>query len=219
MVLNMLNIEYAHHSIETTDSELKQILKELSTYNISEISVLLPHLKLASKNISNNIILSTIIDYPLGISDSISRLYFTNYAIENGAKKIVLLVPQYLLVNKNYQKIKDELVDIKNICEKHNILLFYMLEYRIFTYDTLYKVTKLLQYSAINNIYISTGFGLDNISDHIIAMSMIKKNVPKINIICNANIFNQSHFNLLKECNISSIRLSSRHSLDMASKI
>lgn len=214
----MFNIEYACHKAEASDIDIKQYIKQVSTYNIKEVSVLPPHIKIASKNISNNIILSTIIDYPLGISDFISRLYFVNNAIDNGVKKLVVVAPQHLLVNKNYDKLKEDFTGIKEICDKNNISLFYMLEYRIFTYDTLYKICKLLQYAQINNIYISTGFGIDDISDHLIAMSMIKKNVQNINIVCNANIFNKAHFLLLHDCNISNIRVSSINSLELALK-
>lgn len=212
-------IEYANHDLESTEQNIKDNFKELVKYQLKSISVLYHNLKLASKSIPDNALLSTIIDYPLGISDQYARNYFVKNAISSGAKHINIVAPNHYLINKNYTKLKEDVTSNVEICKTHKVELSYSLEYRVFTYDCLYRVCKILQSNGVGQIYISTGFRVDDIHDHILAMAMIKKNVPEIQIVCNANIWNKSHVKLLKDSKVDHLRVSCLNSLQLATNI
>jgi hypothetical protein len=47
---------------------------------------------------------------------------------------------------------------------------------------------------------------------------MIKKNVPDINITCNANIFTEKHLDILNAADITALSLNSIPSLETATK-
>jgi deoxyribose-phosphate aldolase len=212
-------IEYAYHDLEATEQNIKDNLKEITKRPIASLSVLYPNIKLASKLLPDNIILSTIIDYPLGISDTYARNYLVKNSIGYGAKHINMVAPNHYLINKNYNKLKEDIASNVEICKTHKVEISYTLEYRVFTYDSLYRVCKILQSGGINKIYISTGFRVDDIHDHILAIAMIKKNVPDIKITCNCNIWNQSHIKLLKDSKIETLRVSSLSSLILSMNI
>ena len=96
--------------------------------------------------------------------------------------------------NRKYDKFREDIKNNLEICTKNNIELRYILEYRVFTYELLYKVSQILMDFGINTIYPSTGYLLDDINDNILASALINKKVP-INIICNGNIWNISQIN------------------------
>jgi hypothetical protein len=97
----------------------------------------------------------------------------------------------------------------------YNGQIRYILEYRKFTYELLYKVSQILLDLNIKTIFPSTGYFLDDISDNILAAALINKRVPDINIVCNGNVWNESHAKLVKNSKIYGLRLNSINGLKL----
>ena len=120
-----------------------------------------------------------------------------------------------MIVNKLYTQLKNDISEIYDLCTESKVDISYILEYRAYTYDSLYKICKMLLLNKINSIYISTGYKLDDMYDHLIAMTMIQKKIPDMNIVPNANIFNTNHQNVIKMANLSKIRVSSLYAAEL----
>jgi deoxyribose-phosphate aldolase len=120
----------------------------------------------------------------------------------------------YNFCNRKYEKFRDDIKYNKEICEKYSVELRYILEYRVFTYELLYKVAQILIDHNINTIYPSTGYALDDINDNILASALINKKVP-INIICNGNIWNISQIQNIKKANLYGLKVNSLNGLEL----
>jgi deoxyribose-phosphate aldolase len=213
-------IEYSFYDIASNDAETKSILTEAATFKLDAISVLPFNLKLA-KNIlgsSSTTALSCPIDYPLGIMDAKSRNESLSFAIKNGAKIIDMVCPVYLLCNRKYDKFKEDIKISQNLCLENGVVLRYILEYRVYSYELLYKVAQILLEHQIETIYPSTGYFIDNISDNVLACALINKKIPKINIISNANFWNNSHVELVLKANLFGLRVNSINALNILYK-
>jgi deoxyribose-phosphate aldolase len=213
-------IEYSFYDVASNDAETKGVLSEAATFKLDAISVLPFNLKLA-KNIlgsSSNIALSCPIDYPLGIMDTKSRNESLSFAIKNGAKIIDMVCPVYLLCNRKYDKFKEDIKISQNICLENGVILRYILEYRVYSYELLYKVAQILLEHQIATIYPSTGYFIDNISDNILACALINKKIPQINIVSNANFWNDSHVELVSKANLFGLRVNSINALNILYK-
>lgn len=211
-------IEYSHYDLASSDAEIKEELTQAGKYAISTVSVLPQSLRLAKTLIPEHIFLSTPIDYPTGSSDLRSRLSMCEYAIKSGASKLDVVVPTHAVCNRKYDKFRDDIKSILDLTLSHNVSVRYILEYRIFTYETLYKIAQILEGFGIYEIFPSSGFFLDNIMDNILAAGMINKKVPKMNIICNGNIWNLDQIGNINKLNLYGIRLNSLNGLDLACK-
>lgn len=211
-------IEYAHYDLASNDTEIKEELIQASKFAISTISVLPQSLKLAKSVIPEHILISSPIDYPTGCSDLRSRLNMCEYAIKNGAVKLDVVVPTHAICNRKYEKFRDDIKSILDLSIVHNVSVRYILEYRIFTYETLYKVAQILETFGVGEVFPSSGFFLDNITDNILAAGMINKKVPKMNIICNGNIWNLDQIGNINKLNLYGIRVNSLNGLDLACK-
>lgn len=211
-------IEYSIYDIAISDEELKKNLNEALTYNPTTISVLPANIKLA-KNIivsstNKNIKLSTCIDYPLGILDTKTRNLAIESSIKSGADIVSVCAQSYFFCNRKYDKFREDIKSNLEICSQNNIKLRYFLEYRVFTYELLYRVSQILLDLGIDTIYPSTGYLLDDINDNLVATALINKKVP-INIICNGNIWNNSQINNIFKSKVYGIKVNSINALNL----
>lgn len=212
-------IEYALHDISLSDDEAKALIERAAALSPSSISVLYPYLKVAKSLLSSSpgIKLASVVDYPLGSTDSRNRALHIETAIKSGAQVISIVAQPYYFCNRKYDKFKEDIHSNLAICSKYEVELRYILEYRVFTYDLLYKVAKILLAENILNIYPSTGYLLDDIHDNILASALINKKVP-INIICNGNVWNIDQINNIKKANLYGLQVNSINALEILNK-
>ena len=210
-----MNIELQIIEETISNKEIKELVEKINTKRLQKISVLPCHISAFKKNLSNKIKLSAVIDFPLGILSKEIRKTIAEKSIINGASSVEIICPSYSIVNKNYTSFKHEINDIKAMCIEKDAELSYIIEYRTYSYDCIYRICKNLLENGINNLYLSTGYRIDDIYDHLIAITMIQKKIPKINIIPNANIFNKNHKKIIEKSNINKVRLKSIEAVDL----
>lgn len=213
---NNMQLEYCYYDMASNDIEIKDILTKVIKFPINTLSILPPHVKLIKSLIKNTqISISCPIDYPLGILDTKNRLELVEASIKNGAKIIDLVCPVYLLTNRKYDKFREDINAHKQLCDQYNIELRYILEYRLYSYELLYKVAQILVSYGIKVAYPSTGYFLDDINDNILACVLINKKNKDLNLICNGNIWNTNHINLIEKTNLFGIRVNSINALEL----
>lgn len=194
-----MHIEYSNYDLSNNELELKKNIDIAIKYKPDSISVLPNYLKSVKNSMTDtNIQLSTVIDYPMGISDIQTRLLATEHAIKNGAQIIELVAPNFPLCNRKYDKFRADVHQHKELCDKFNAEIRYVLEYRVFTYDLLHKISQILVANNIYTIYPSTGHMLDELSDNILAAILIKKKTHNIRPIINGNIWNNRHIAMIE---------------------
>lgn len=214
----MISIEYATFDIAANEQEFKDILVKTNKYTISTLSTLPYYIKCAKNIISQEIFVACPIDYPCGILDLKSRIMATESAIKAGANIIDMVVPSHYLSNRKYDKFRDDVKNIKAMTDHYSVTLRYILEYRVYSYELLYRICQILIDNEINTVLPSTGFGLDEISDNIIAAALINKKLPSLKIVCNGNIWTTKHIELIQKANLPSIRVNSINALELLHK-
>lgn len=216
----MKHIEYAHYDIASNETEIKNFITDAINFRPNSVSVLPTYTKLVKSILPLNIKLSTVIDYPLGVMDQKSRLLSVENAIRSGCDIVEIVSPSYFLCNRKYDKFREDITKIKELCDTQGTELRYILEYRIFTLELMYKAAQILIGHDIKTIYPSTGYLLDNLADNILACGLISKKVDKIQLISNGNIWNDSHLDLIqKTSGIFGIKCHTLNSLKKATNI
>jgi deoxyribose-phosphate aldolase len=216
----MKYIEYAHYDISSNDAELKDIISGAIKYKPNMVSVLPSQLKSIKDIIPPSISIGTVIDFPFGILDIYSKLSAIDNAVKNGCSIVELVCPSYFLCNRKYDKFRSEITEIKKYSDSNDIEIRYILEYRVFTPELLYKIAQILVSYDLYTAYPSTGHLLDNIADNLLACAMIQTKVPKLKLICNGNIWNDTQIKMVNQVNkIYGIKLYSLHSLHRMSVI
>jgi deoxyribose-phosphate aldolase len=210
-------IEYYYYDATLKDLELTDTIKSVTKFNLATISVLPSQIKTVKSIIDSKIKLATPIDFPLGVSDTRSRLSIAENALKNKADILEIVCPTYYLSNRKYEKFREDIKILKELVTNTDVELRYILEYRHFTYELLYKVAQILFEFDIKTVYPSTGYFLDDISDNLLASALINKKVPNIKIICNGNIWNNKQAKLIQNSTIYGIRVNSINGLKLLS--
>lgn len=201
-----------------SNQELSTLLDDVLKYSfITKIACLPPYLGVLKRN-TKNVKISSIIDFPLGILQTDQRLDLIKQSIDSGADSIEIVMPSFLINNKQTPKIKNDIEKCYNLCADNHVDLHYILEYRSYNYSCLYRLIKILSKFNLNELYISTGYKLDDIYDHLIAIGIIRKEISETRIICNANIYNENHLELLENNKIESFRVKNTHILQTISQ-
>ena len=166
-------IEYYITNIDEKEIDIKNNINNVIKYPISAIIAPYSQIKFIKKHY-NNIKLGCFIDYPMSCGDIDRRQDLIQDAIKIGVNYIAITIPFYHIVNRKYDKFREDIKTISECISSYpDVEIRYFLEYRIFSYDLLYKIAQILRGYGIKNILPSTGHFLDDINDNILASVMI----------------------------------------------
>lgn len=213
-----MKVEFQCTDSTLSHLEISTLLNTIDKYPfVTKVACLPPYVSYIKKKIENKKI-SSIIDFPLGVLDTNQKLDIIKSSIDAGATSIEIVMPSFLINNNQHYKLKSDIEKCYGLCIDRGVNLHYILEYRSYNYSCLYRLIKKLMKFDLNEIYISTGHQLDDIYDHLIAIGIIRKEISDLNIVCNANIYNENHLDLLKKHKIEQFRVKSVHALEIVSQ-
>lgn len=211
------NIEYAcyDYSINEVDTEKNiQYAIQAGITNFSVLPYSLSNLKNSEEFKNSNFAIGSPVDFPYGLSDTKSRNFMVSQTIKAGANIVDLFLPTKIIINRKYDKFREDIKSNFDICFEKNVKLRYILEYRVFNHEVLAKVCQILMSLGIDTILPSSGMMIDDIHDNIIACNYFLTKTG-IKPICNGNIFNENHIKLVNNSNIHGVRLHHLKSLDI----
>jgi deoxyribose-phosphate aldolase len=206
-------IDFALIDTELVDSDAKKLIEEIIVYPVNSITVPIYLVKPIKNLIPEKILLSCLIDYPLGISDVKTRRSAIEQSVKAGATCVDIAMPQNLAANRKYDKIRDDIKSAKEFCDCNNTQIRYILEYRTFDHHCLKKICEIFENHQIKYVYPSTGFFLDNLADNILASIFLHQNSKDLNVISTGNIWTNKHFDTLLKSGLFGFRTTSIYSL------
>lgn len=208
-------IEYACYDYSLSDEELKYNFTQAIKLGVKNISVHYPYLPILKNIVSEMPInISCPIDYPYGLSDMKIRLMGIANAAKNGSATIDLVAPAKFIANRKYDKLRDDIRTCFMLCQENNLILRYMLEYRVFNHETLAKTCQILKNLGIEYVIPATGQMIDDINDNLIACKYLMAK-SEIKIITNGNIWTQKHVEAIKTSKIYGARFHYLPSLEL----
>jgi deoxyribose-phosphate aldolase len=211
-----MKIEYSYFDISSNDVETKSNISQAIKLGVDCISILPGYIKnVKSESYTAKIPIACPIDYPLGTLDLKSRISALEFGLKNGADIFDIVLPSYYLCHRKYDKFREEISTLSSIVKQYNKEIRYFLEYRVYSYDLLYKVTQILLELGITECFPSTGYLLDDINDNIIASAMINKKSHQINIIINGNVWNSKQVEVILKNKPYGIRVNSINALNL----
>lgn len=190
-------IEYGYYDFDSNEKETRSKIHNALNFNPSCVSVLPQYIKTVKKNIPNYIKLSTVIDYPLGLSGSTEREIAVKNAIDNGVQSIEIVCPNYILCNRKYDRFRLEVDILKKICIDNRVDIKYILEYKTYSINLLHKISEILYVKNLSTMYASTSFFLDSIVDNILASMTLKQKNSDLNIVITGQAWTDKHIGLI----------------------
>lgn len=218
----MTIIEYASYDYTINETETQENIIRAIDLGANIISVS-QHSLSTIKNItkSRNILFTCVLDFPYGLSDSKSRIFMANQIIKqkNDIAFLDVMMPTKIITNRKYDKFREEIKNLLELCQPLNISIRYILEYRMYSHEVLTKVCQILKEFNLDTVFPSTGTMIDNIEDNLIACNFLSTKTT-VKPICTGNIFNNNHVKIIKNMtNLYGIRFFYISSLELFNKI
>lgn len=209
-----MHIDFAILNTDINETEIKSLITDICQYPIQSLTIPYYLVKSVKINLSNpNIVVSCLVDYPLGISDSKTRRFAIEQIHKLGINCVDIVMPQNLAANRKYDKIREDIKQIKEFCVEHNIETRYILEYRVFDHNCLKKICEIFENFNISHVYPSSGYFIDNLADNILASIFLYQNSKDLNVVCTGNIWTDKHFETINKSGLFGFRTTSIHSL------
>ena len=99
-----------------TWEEIKEICDDAVAYGTASVCIPPSYVKRAAEYLGDKMPVCTVIGFPNGYNTAKVKVFEARDAIENGAKEIDMVINIGDLKDKNYDKIKEEIREIKEAC-------------------------------------------------------------------------------------------------------
>ena len=137
---------------------IEKLCKEARENNFMSVCVNPCNVKYAKELLEgSDVLVCTVIGFPLGQNTTEVKAYETEDAIKNGAKECDMVINVAKLKDKDYDYVENEIRVLKNICGK--LTLKVIIETCYLTKDEIEKACELSVKAGADFVKTSTGFG------------------------------------------------------------
>ena len=157
MKLNEM-IDHTYLKAVGTKVEIDQLLDEAITYNFKSVCVNPTWVSYAAESLKKSeVLVCTVIGFPLGANTTKTKLYETEDAINHGADEIDMVINIGWVKSGQYTLVKDEIEKIKHVCGKR--VLKVILETCYLTDEEIRLASEAAFNAGADFVKTSTGFG------------------------------------------------------------
>ncbi|HZJ86747.1 MAG TPA: deoxyribose-phosphate aldolase [Erysipelothrix sp.] len=158
MKINKL-IDHTLLKQDATEAQIDQLCQEAIEYDFKSVCVNPHYVKRAHENLmDSDVLVCSVIGFPLGMNTSESKVFETQQAIEEGAKEIDMVINVGALKDGNDTYILNEISQIKRACGKNKLKV--IIEACLLSDEEKVRACKLAVEAGADFVKTSTGFSL-----------------------------------------------------------
>ncbi len=139
-----------------TWAEIKEICDDAVAYGTASVCIPPSYVKRAADYLGDKMPVCTVIGFPNGYNTTKTKVFETRDAIENGAEEIDMVINIGDLKDKNYEKIEEEIREIKKACGDK--ILKVIIETCLLTEEEKIQMCRIVTSAGADYIKTSTGF-------------------------------------------------------------
>lgn len=202
--------KYIDHTLlkqDATQAQIETLCEEAKQYDFKSVCVN-PGFVSTSKELlkDSDVLVCTVIGFPLGASTTATKVFETKDAITNGADEIDMVINVSNLKDKKYDVIEQEIKAIKDACGTRTLKV--ILETCLLSDEEIVKACELSVAAGANFVKTSTGFSTGGATAYHVAL--MKKTVGnKAEVKASGGIRSKDDFDTLVEAGATRIGASS----------
>lgn len=139
-----------------TWEQIKEICDDAIKYQTASVCIPPSFVKKVKEYVGNKMAVCTVIGFPNGYMTKETKKFETQDALKNGADEIDMVINIGMLKEKRYEDMKDEIRELKEICEKH--ILKVIIETCLLEDEEKIKMCEIVTEAGADYIKTSTGF-------------------------------------------------------------
>lgn len=152
--------KYIDHTLlkpESTRQQIDKIISEAKAYHFKSICVNPTHVKYASEQLVNSdVLVCTVIGFPLGAATTATKIFETEDAIKNGASEIDMVINIGALKDGRYEDVQKDIEGV--VGAANGKIVKVIIETVLLTDDEKVKASELAKAAGADFVKTSTGF-------------------------------------------------------------
>lgn len=171
---------------------IKKLCEEAKEYNFKSVCVNPYYIELARKLLKgSNVLVCTVIGFPLGQNTIETKVFETKDAVEKGADEIDMVINIAALKDKKDDYVYNEIKEIKNACSDK--VLKVIIETCYLNEEEIRRASALSLKANADFVKTSTGFGTSGAKvENVCIMKDVVKDNAKIKAAGGINNFNEA---------------------------
>lgn len=150
-------IDHTNLSPSATSKDIDKLIQEAIKYDFKSVCIAPSYVKYAKEALKNSdVLVCTVIGFPLGYNATSVKVYETKIAVEHGADEIDMVINVGRFKDGQYEYVLNEIKAIKEACNGKTLKV--IVETALLTKAELIKITGLVMQSGADFIKTSTGF-------------------------------------------------------------
>jgi deoxyribose-phosphate aldolase len=154
--------QYIDHTLlkpQATADDFVKLCNEAKEYNFKAVCVPPSQLKLCRELLKDSdILLCTVVGFPLGHMTLESKVFETQNAVELGANEVDMVINISAFKNGEDSLIETEVKNLASICHSKGAILKVILETCLLTDEEITKLCKICEVAGADFVKTSTGF-------------------------------------------------------------
>lgn len=210
--------KYFDHTLlapQATSDEIDKLVAEAIKYDFKSVCISPSYIKYVKEKLAkSDVLVCTVIGFPLGYNATSVKVYETKIAISHGADEIDMVINIGRFKNKEYEYVLNEIKAIKEECGSKTLKV--IVETALLTNDEIEKITEIVLQSGADFIKTSTGFSYRGASFDDVK---IMKKVAKDNLLIKASGGIKTGADAIEMINLGANRLGTSKSVQIYEEI
>src|SRR6056297_780644 len=152
--------KYIDHTIlkpEATKEDIKKICEEAKEYEFKAVCINPVYVKYASQILKDtNVLIATVVGFPLGNNKTKVKELETSIAIEEGADEIDMVINIPAMKNKEYDLVKNDIEAVVKASKEKVVKV--IIETCLLTKEEIIKASEIIVEAGADFVKTSTGF-------------------------------------------------------------
>lgn len=152
--------KYIDHTLlkpEATKEQINKLIAEAKEYNFKSICINPTHVQYAAEQLNDSeVLVCTVIGFPLGASTTETKIFETEDAIKKGASEIDMVINVGALKDANYELVQKDIEGVVGAANGKTVKV--IIETCLLTDEEKVKASELSKAAGANFVKTSTGF-------------------------------------------------------------
>lgn len=166
--------KYFDHTIlkaDATEADIKKLCEEAKEYGFYSVCVNGCYVPLAAELLKDSDVkIAVVVGFPLGAAASESKAFEADWACEQGAAEIDMVLNVGALKDGRYEAVLDDIISVVGQADEHDAIVKVILETCLLTDEEIVKACKLSMEAGADFVKTSTGFSTAGATEHHVAL-------------------------------------------------
>lgn len=160
--------KYIDHTLlkpDATTQQIDQLINEAKAYQFKSICIHPGHVRHAAEKLSDSdVLICTVIGFPLGATSTETKVFETEDAIKNGAQEIDMVLNIGALKEQDYERVEADISAVVQAANHKTVKV--IIETCLLTDEEKVKACELSQSAGADFVKTSTGFAGGGATTH-----------------------------------------------------